>query len=620
MHATCWQIFLQSHASLAQHNPSSPDLKRLGHIFAQSDLEDEGRGLVPDWAGDYGGPEQFWDDGWTWNDDIDTSVVACMLEEKPEWNFLVSDPDAPCHLNQLVQHVPLKSSITRSSISPQFSISAHDVFSRLPEELLLEMICFLPTPSVQNARLASKVIAAVQLGTNFWRSRFVYPNELCHIRLPADFPQQYQINISAVDWRELYYRLLHLEDSRRSEGWNNRKRIMSLNSKLIQVMLSEDSRPGEIDPANDLACRHLFLCPGQSIANTTSGIIPTSKELTISTTFRQGRNRQFLSGIAFTSPKSRLELGFHVDLNAKSTDIGDSENLMGFMVALTAEGIVGINPVGTKNESIREQEFGELEENVGKGFLLPADGTAVRGLKVSLAKVCISDIATASMIWLTSSQNRRIVAIGILEKTKTTTKLNRISLPQSLWHPVLPPIDSLPTPAMGRALTGDAFSYRYLTSFGDKVGAAKNLVQINAYMDTDSQIHGFKCLFNHGEATPTEWIPGKAVPCLIDGPGGERINGMEVEWSDINNIAGLNVRLTASHPVWETKATQVLTTRRHIDLASANVRGSDLQIEQYHIKSNENVIGIFGETEVSRLCIREATISIQTHAFIGQRW
>ena len=53
MHPACWQIFLQIHASLAQRNPLSPDLKRIGHIFAQSDLEGKGRGLVPEWAGTY---------------------------------------------------------------------------------------------------------------------------------------------------------------------------------------------------------------------------------------------------------------------------------------------------------------------------------------------------------------------------------------------------------------------------------------------------------------------------------------------------------------------------------------------------------------------------------------
>lgn len=106
-------------------------------------------------------------------------------------------------------------------------------------------------------------------------------------------------------------------------------------------------------------------------------------------------------------------------------------------------------------------------------------------------------------------------------------------------------MDSLATPAIGQVLTGGLFSYRCLTTFGDKVGAAEHLVQITAVMDTDSLIHGFKCFFNDRDATPTNWIPGKDVPCLIDGPGGERINGLEAIWSDTIKIAGLKVRCTA---------------------------------------------------------------------------
>ena len=347
------------------------------------------------YLGDYAGPEQFWDDGWTWNEDIDTSVVACMLEEKPEWNFLVSDPNVPRHLNELVQHIPLKSSITRSPLFPQVRVGAHDIFSRLPEELLLEIICFLPTASVQNARLASKVMAAVQLGTNFWLSRFAYPNELCHIQLPADFLRGCQADTSAVDWWDLCYRLLHPEDSRRSDWWKNRKRIISLNLKLVQMMLSDDSRLGQIDSGDDLGCRHSFSCSGRKIANTTSGIIPASQALTMSASFRQGKNCQFLSGIAFTSPESSLELGFYGPVNAKSIDIGDSANLKGFVVGLTAEGIVGMTPVlGTSDGSMIQEERGDLEENTGKGLLLPADGTSVRGLTISLAKVFPSDVET----------------------------------------------------------------------------------------------------------------------------------------------------------------------------------------------------------------------------------
>ena len=253
MHPACWQIFLQVHALLAPCNPLRPNLRRLGHVFAHSDLEESGRGLIPDWAGNYAGPEQFWDDGWTWTEDVDASVVAGLLEEKPEWDFLVSDPDMPRYFNQQIQHPPEIHPTTLSPTPLRPSVGAHDNFSRLPEELLLEIICFLPTASIQNARLASKVMASVQLGTSFWRSRFEYPNELCHIQVPAKFLRTSRADTSIIDWRELCNKLLHPQNGRYSDSWKNRKRIRDLNSKLVQMLLSEDSEPGQMDTMDDLA-------------------------------------------------------------------------------------------------------------------------------------------------------------------------------------------------------------------------------------------------------------------------------------------------------------------------------------------------------------------------------
>lgn len=115
----------------------------------------------------------------------------------------------------------------------------------------------------------------------------------------------------------------------------------------------------------------------------------------------------------------------------------------------------------------------------------------------------------------------------------------------SLWYPEVPPVNSSATQAIGPILVGDAFSSRCFVGFGDKVEAAEHLVKIDACMNTDSSIHGFRFCFNDRESIPTGWIPGKAIPCLIDGPGGERINGMEVLWSNFNKIASLKVRRTA---------------------------------------------------------------------------
>ena len=173
----------------------------------------------------------------------------------------------------------------------------------------------------------------------------------------------------------------------------------------------------------------------------------------------------------------------------------------------------------------------------------------------------------------------------------------------SLWYPEVPPVNSIATPAIGQVVAGDVFSSRCCTGFGYKAEATEHLVKIDAFMDFDSSVHGFRFCFNDRESIPAGWIPGKAISCLIDGPGGEKINGLEVLWSNLNKIAGLKVCRTAPEIPSKLKTTQILTNRRFANLAPANVLGTDLQIGKCIFKDGEIVVGIFGDTEVSRFGI-----------------
>ena len=186
---------------------------------------------------------------------------------------------------------------------------------------------------------------------------------------------------------------------------------------------------------------------------------------------------------------------------------------------------------------------------------------------------------------------------------KAAPRSNRNSLMHSLWYPEVPPVNSIATPAIGQVVAGDVFSSRCFTGFGYTAEATEHLVRIDAFMDSDSSVHGFRFYFDDREPVPAGWIPGKAITCIIDGPGGEKINGMEVLWSNLNKIAGLKVRRTASDLFSKTKATQISTNRRLANFATANVRGTDLQVEKRILKDEEIVVGIFGDTEVSKFGI-----------------
>ena len=241
MHPPCWEILLQQYALQVTRGPLQPNLSKLAKIFAAQDLAKGYRGLKPSWAGDYNGPERFWGDGWTYHPDPDVSDVADLLEAAPELDSLVRNPENTHGFAELLEDPPLACSHPDPSTSISWKAGKHDPFSRLPTELLIQVLCLLPLSAGQAVRLASRAMASVSLGSDFWRSRFDFPHELCHIRLPQRLHTGPQADRLAVDWRRFCSRLLRSAD----KSWQNRKRIMNLNEKLVKMMLAQDDNVEE---------------------------------------------------------------------------------------------------------------------------------------------------------------------------------------------------------------------------------------------------------------------------------------------------------------------------------------------------------------------------------------
>lgn len=237
-HPACWDIFLQNHAVLATRNPLNPDLDLLGEIFANQELEEDA-GFRPDWSKDYAGAELFHSDGWAYHDELERSEVRLELEGSDEWDFIVCDPEKVTGLDEILNDPPLLPSGFQIRKTPLTS-EEDDLFSQLPQEILQEILCLLPTSSVQAVRLASHVMAAIPLTFSYWRSRFEFPNELSHIKLPqALFPSQ--TNGQVIDWKSLCHRLLR-PVGEQFKWWENRKRISTLTRKLAQKLLSESTQ------------------------------------------------------------------------------------------------------------------------------------------------------------------------------------------------------------------------------------------------------------------------------------------------------------------------------------------------------------------------------------------
>lgn len=236
MHPSCWEILLQQYAHVAPPNKTSLDLEDFVKIFLQIPLGQTGGGFRPDWATDYAGPEQFW---WM-GQDID-------FEQVPEWRFLAHHPGTANGFDELLANPPLESA---ANISPQiqFVDDGGDIFSRLPAELLEEILVLLPSTSVRDLQFASRKVASVHLSSRYWRSRFNFPNELSHVRLPPALLQSGREQL--IDWRHLCDQLLHPVGDE-YKWWQNRKRITALNKRLVKSMAHRRS-DGRLKLVEDL--------------------------------------------------------------------------------------------------------------------------------------------------------------------------------------------------------------------------------------------------------------------------------------------------------------------------------------------------------------------------------
>ena len=223
IHPQCWDIFLQQHALLASPTRTCLDLTELSKIFLQIPLGPIGNRFRPDWAVDYAGPERFF---WIYPQD--------HFIEESEWHFLARDPGMVLGFDDLLANPPLEHA---ANLSPQipFADDGGDIFSRLPVEILTEILVFLPSTSVRNIQLASRSMASLHLSSRYWSSRFEFPNELCHITLPPALQRSGRVGDQCVDWRRLCDQLLH-PVGKEFEWWQNRKRITALNKQLVKSL------------------------------------------------------------------------------------------------------------------------------------------------------------------------------------------------------------------------------------------------------------------------------------------------------------------------------------------------------------------------------------------------
>ena len=396
IHPVCWQIFLQAHALLARES-ATPDLNLLGDLLASQELEQDGRGLRPSWTDDYGGPEQFWADGWREHPEPEASEVAGILDYTSEWDFLVKDPDSTKGLDAILQSPPSRSTDRQPTLAVKPTSNTACPFSRIPEELRLQILTLLPTPSIPSIRLASRSMAVIPLTRSFWRSRFAYPNELSHLQILPHLLPGHEGG-QEIDWIELRRRLLQASHES-DECMKNRHRIFELSRRLVHVLARKSSaglEEGRKLPTRveNLVCLQSFATPDSRIKRHSSIPVHRHPEIgdlkEIRATFHTRRGKRLLSGLTFSGATATQSFGDCKGDAGLVATLSPHSELRSMTVAMSTEGIVGLRITMRADGTIihhQEPDLDALSGQIAMGRLCPVNDEPIAGVDVGLSQV-----------------------------------------------------------------------------------------------------------------------------------------------------------------------------------------------------------------------------------------
>ena len=153
----------------------------------------------------------------------------------PRWRKPANPRNIP-ELEELLQQSKLDSSkipeVDRKKITFTDCAPTSNFFTRLPLEILGQVVIYLPTEWVKNLSRASKQLALVipsGLGQSFWASRFQKPSELAFIF-------EAQEHRGSIDWRSLYFGVS--KAMYHSNGLQNRKRVWDLIHSPLSELVS----------------------------------------------------------------------------------------------------------------------------------------------------------------------------------------------------------------------------------------------------------------------------------------------------------------------------------------------------------------------------------------------
>ncbi|KAI9642829.1 hypothetical protein NHQ30_008562 [Ciborinia camelliae] len=599
MHPVCLELLEQNYSSLARGTTFNIDV--LAKILASQDINVTGQGIKPDWScGTYDGAEYLWLHGSDWM----RRSAENIIPELEGYDYLVKDPASVQSFDNLLRSPPTREQIENAPSSQATAISpaytyATDCFAELPKELLIEIVCLLPTLDMRSFRSASRTIATLPLTQTYWRTRFDYPHELSHVHRDPSWALS-EVHNGSIDWKFLYNTVLHAggDDSAWFKNWN---RIRSLTRKLAYEILEGQGISVQVrdfksnDPCQKSIIRQSFFLPIPSVLDPTTVMFnekfPLEEVRQISLTFKLSLTTKVpcLSGIAFHGMSEVKKLGACQGNNIKSAVIGQGHCLAGFILRIKSSGIIGVQIVVSDTTGLQntmEPCLGSLTDKwykVGLGRLAALENSRIDGIQISISK-----------------QNC-IVSIGLLEPTRglndSPSSTNITSSLGKLWKYSMPPQHFIITPSFG-SQRGNEFRYSKHIIFGqneEEVGALTAVCC--SYNLSPPRLTGLEFLFE-GQSSVSDYPLRREdlVEFCIDGQGGEILSGVDVFWSDetrflgINNLAGsLAVSLTSY---------QFLTNKGRRSTFNQSMINGDFAVERLLAPPGTVITGVYADTNL----------------------
>ncbi|KAJ3863094.1 hypothetical protein EV359DRAFT_43776 [Lentinula novae-zelandiae] len=259
--------------------------------------------------------------------------------------------------------------VTSSGHKVNFTLGESDPFNKLPIEILLSLLYYLPSPSVASLKLASRGYAAIVLPDRFWFSRFWPNQEFEHV-----FEAIQRAALWGGRWKSLFDSVkdLHRRLNTR-DAMSNRKRVWEL-AKSLQALLDE---VGEGPCAGDPV--HSFFEPNAPTDDTTCWVTASRNLKSPKEIFGSGSRSLFerllvLPSVVISIFISTIEVSGHCYISGLRLELDDGESSVLGYIHPRNETLVTWDAATTTRVSIAGFHVAQNNQGVSALAILSTEG------------------------------------------------------------------------------------------------------------------------------------------------------------------------------------------------------------------------------------------------------